>query len=150
MPFPPLQKKSGYLPPGEFIASLEEIETRFGLSSERRKVLMLGLKKAVLNFREAGVKKIWIDGSFISARKEPLDIDGCWEYNEQVDLKKLDRCFVNIDRNDMRFRYGLDFFPSNGVEFSSQKPFPYFFQFSRDDKKKGIIILNIFDEAKYD
>jgi hypothetical protein len=143
MPIPPLQRKTGYLPFGEFVSTLEEIELRFGLSTIKRKELMGGLKKAALNFQKAGIKKIWIDGSFISSRKEPQDIDGCWEYHKNVDLSKLDRCFANVDRNDMKYRYGLDFFPSNGIEFLSQKPFPYFFQFSRDGFKKGIIILNI-------
>jgi len=143
MPIPPLTKKTGHLPFGEFVATLPEIESRFGMSSIRRKELMSGVKKAVLNFQRAGINKIWIDGSFISARKEPQEIDGCWEYHKNVDLTRLDRCFANVDRNDMKFRYGLDFFPSNGIEFLSQKPFPYFFQFSRDGLKKGIIILNI-------
>ena len=148
MPIPSLQKKTGLLPPGEHAATLEEIESRFGESSEKRKELILGLKKAILSFQRAGVKRIWIDGSFISHKKEPQDIDGCWEYHKGVDLSKLDRCFIHGDRNDMKFRYGLDFFPSNGIEFLSQKPFPYFFQFSRDGFQKGILVLNI-SEVKY-
>ncbi|APJ04239.1 hypothetical protein AXG55_10100 [Silvanigrella aquatica] len=62
------------------MAILEQVKFRFGNSNPRREALMIGLKSAIENFRQAGVKRIWIDGSFVTSKFEPNDIDGCWRY----------------------------------------------------------------------
>ena len=56
MGIPKLQK-NGELPPGEHRSSLDEIEKVYGLSGERRKKLMQGLREAITNLEDAGVKK---------------------------------------------------------------------------------------------
>ncbi len=88
MAIPALQE-NGELPPGEHQASLDEIELIYALN-DRRKLLMRGLRDATNNFELSGVKRIWIDGSFITDKEEPNDIDGCWEYKIDVDRDILD------------------------------------------------------------
>jgi hypothetical protein len=132
----------GELPPGEFLATLNEVEERFGLKTRQRKKLMRGLRKAASHLWAAGGGRLWIDGSFITDKAEPDDIDGCWEYIEgQTSLESLDPAFVNGDRDKMRSKYGLDFFLANWIEAGSGQPFPKFFQTSRDGRPKGIIVL---------
>src|SRR5688572_12191635 len=82
--------KFGEFPPGEHETSLSGVRKRFGTSSAQRKELMRGLTEAAENLKAAGVSKIWVNGSFVTSKEEPNDIDGCWEYTDDVDLDKLD------------------------------------------------------------
>ncbi|MBX9837033.1 MAG: hypothetical protein K2X69_01835 [Silvanigrellaceae bacterium] len=134
---------NGELPPGEHIADLEEISIRFGRSNSRREALMAGLSTAIENFKEAGVKRIWIDGSFVTSKFEPNDIDGCWRYDENVNLNALDPVFLQKSRFPMKAKYGLEFFPAAFTEGSTGLPFPRFFQLNRDGDPKGILVVNL-------
>lgn len=138
----PSFNKSGELVAGEHQVTLNEIEKALGLSSERRKNLMRGLRNAVSNLKKAGVKTIWVDGSFVTDKSEPNDIDGCWEYTNSVDHKALDKVFLE-SREKMKKKYGLDFFISNIIEGRSNLPFPKFFQVNREGKAKGILVVKL-------
>ncbi len=70
--------KNGELPPGVHITDIEEIERVLGFK-KHRKALIEGLRKAVENLRRAGVKRIWINGSFVTEKDFPNHIDGCWD-----------------------------------------------------------------------
>lgn len=132
------------LPEGEHVATLDEVDVVYGSSTERRRKLMKGLKSAADNFKNAGIRTIWLDGSFVTGKKEPNDIDGCWEYNNLVDINVLDPIFLG-DRVGMKEKYGLDFFIANIVEAESGLPFPKFFQKNRDGESKGIIVIKLGD-----
>lgn len=141
MSIPALQI-NGELPPGEYYASLDEVEAVYGCSTDRRKLLMQGLREAASNFELSGVRTLWIDGSFITDKEEPNDIDGCWEYMPVVDMKKLDPVFLG-SRKVMKNKYGLDFFIANIIEARSGLPFPKFFQVNRGGDPKGIIVVTL-------
>ena len=57
---------NGELAGGQHLATLDEVEKFFGSSAERRRKLMRGLREAAANLKEAGVKRIWINGSFVT------------------------------------------------------------------------------------
>ncbi len=141
MSIPKLQGNSE-LPAGEHQATLEEVELVYGTSTDRRKALMKGLRDAAFNLETAGVRTIWINGSFVTSKKEPNDIDGCWEYNTSVDIKILDPVFLG-NRAEMKKKYGLDFFIANYIEAGSGLPFPKFFQKNREGEPKGIIVIKL-------
>lgn len=106
----PALNDNGELVEGEHEATLNEVEAVYGLSSARRELLMRDLRKAADNLQQAGVKKIWIDGSFVTGKEEPNDIDGCWEYNDAIDLTVIDPVFLGRDARDKtKAKYGLDF-----------------------------------------
>src|SRR5438093_3300064 len=65
----------GYLPPGIHPATLEEIAARFGQESEVRRVQMESLRWLVDLARRAGVQRIVVNGSFVTDRAEPNDVD---------------------------------------------------------------------------
>ncbi len=65
----------GYLPPGVHPATLEEIEERFGVESELRHVQVQSVRWLVGLAREAGVKRIALNGSFVTDAYEPNDVD---------------------------------------------------------------------------
>ncbi len=133
---------NGELPPGEHQASLDEVETVYGSSTDRRKLLMRGLRDAASNFELSNVRALWINGSFVTDKEEPNDVDGCWEYTPSVDVTKLDPVFLG-PREEMKNKYGLDFFIANIIEAGSGLPFPKFFQVNRDGDPKGIIVVKL-------
>ena len=143
MPIPNLNS-NGELEPGEYVVTLEEIEAQYGQSPLQRQKLMRGLKAAAVKLQAAGVKKLWVDGSFITDKLRPNDIDGCWEYQDGIDISLLIDDFLHRDsRKIVRERYGLDFFIAQVIEAGSGKPFPRFFQTSRNGQAKGILIVQL-------
>ncbi len=141
---PPFNEK-GLLPSGIYPATLEEIRKRFGSANRRRKELFLGLKSALKNLKEAGVIKVYINGSFVTREPEPKDIDGGWVPVELINLDVLDPVFLDFSsgRKRMKEKYGVDFFIANHVEGGSGYPFIDFFQISRDGDPKGIIFIDL-------
>ncbi len=65
----------GYLPAGVHLASLGEIEARFGRGSEVRRAEMQSLRWLVELAQAAGVQRLVINGSFVTDVAEPNDVD---------------------------------------------------------------------------
>jgi hypothetical protein len=100
-----------------------------------------GIEGGAANFSKANVRKLWIDGSFVTNKEHPNDIDGAWETNDQIDLVVLDPVFLG-SRAAMKDQYGLDFFP-DVIEAGSGLPFPVFFRTNRENKPKGILVVRL-------
>ena len=66
---------SGVLPPGINAATLAEIEARFGVQSELRRVQMESVRWMVDLAARAGVQRIVLNGSFVTDIIEPNDVD---------------------------------------------------------------------------
>lgn len=142
MSIPKLQP-NGELPRGEFVTTLKRIAKRYAEKNAKRKRLMQGLKLACVSFKKAGVPRIWVNGSFVTDKAEPADIDGCWEYTKGVDLNKLDPVFLMTSRSAMKEKFGLDFFPAYLYEVETDLPFPRFFQINREGEAKGILVVHL-------
>ena len=123
--------------------SLKEVESVFGSSNDRRKLLMRRLHEAARNFELSGVRTIWVNGSFVTDKEQPNDIDGCWEYTQSVNAETLDTVFLQPSRKAMKEKYGLDFFIANIIEAESGLPFPKFFQVNRNGEAKGILVVKL-------
>jgi hypothetical protein len=65
----------GYLPPGVHPATLEEVDARFGAQSEIRRVQMESVREMVDLAARARVKRIVLNGSFVTDTIEPVDVD---------------------------------------------------------------------------
>ena len=65
----------GYLPPGLHRATLDDINARFGRESELRRVQMESLRWLIELARRAGVLRIVVNGSFVTDKLEPNDVD---------------------------------------------------------------------------
>jgi hypothetical protein len=68
-------RTDGYLPEGLYVASEAEVTFRFGSSSPRRRRLALRLRRWIELARQVGGQRLLIDGSFVTAKEEPNDID---------------------------------------------------------------------------
>jgi hypothetical protein len=77
MPIPPLDE-DGFLPPGIHGCRLEEVGERFSTlgGSERRSRLFAKLQEYVRDVRRTGMAvALVIDGSFVTGKPDPSDID---------------------------------------------------------------------------
>jgi len=65
----------GYLPAGINPATMEEIAARFGQEPELRRVQMESLRWLVHLAKRVGVQRLIVNGSFVTDKWEPNDID---------------------------------------------------------------------------
>ncbi len=137
--------KYGLLPKGVHWASLDEIKDKLSFS-DKRIFLIEGLEKAIKSFKGAGCKAMYIDGSFVTSKDEPGDIDVCYDFIE-MDPTKLDPVLLNFDneRAAQKAKYGCEFFMSHWV---AMEPPPIifldFFQVHKETgRQKGIIGIKL-------
>lgn len=71
----PQSNTHGYLPPGVHAATVDEIAERFGARSELRRVQMESVREMVELAARAGVRRIVLNGSFVTDIIEPNDVD---------------------------------------------------------------------------
>jgi hypothetical protein len=65
----------GYLPAGIHLATVDEVADRFGQDSELRQVQMESLRWLIELAQRAGVLRIVVNGSFVTDKLEPNDVD---------------------------------------------------------------------------
>ena len=71
----PQFRPDGYLPEAVYLASEAEVLFRFGSSTRRRRRLALRLRLWIELARQIGGRRLLIDGSFVTAKDNPNDID---------------------------------------------------------------------------
>jgi predicted nucleotidyltransferase len=96
----------GHLPPGVHPASADEIEERFGIFvvSDRRLRLFAKLKQFMALCRASEiVVKVFLGGSFVSAKSDPNDIDIILVLSSDVDFNTLTAVQATVlDRDALR------------------------------------------------
>lgn len=144
MPIPPFDPESGLLPPGEHAAGWDEIRARFGWNARRRQLLD-GLEDGLVVLGEAGCHRVWINGSFVTAKDEPGDFDCVWSPagvdRTLVEEQAPELLDLSAHREAQKARFGGEFFP-NVVEVASGQEFAAFFQSDRDGTSKGIVVID--------
>ncbi|MCS7467395.1 hypothetical protein NZK35_12140 [Stieleria sp. ICT_E10.1] len=68
-------RDDGYLPNGVHVATEAEVTFRFGASTRQRRRLTIRLRRWLELARIIGAKRFFIDGSFVTSKPEPDDID---------------------------------------------------------------------------
>ncbi len=141
MSLPSFDPETGYLPVGEHAAVWSEVVERFGWNPIRRSLLD-GLFDALSLLGEAGCRRVWLNGSFVTAKDEPGDFDAVWDH-DAVDETVLDPIFFELadGRRAQKGRFGGELFP-NWVNLSSDSLFSDFFQHDRYGRRKGIVVLD--------
>src|SRR3712207_5952574 len=71
----PAFRPDGYLPVGLHAASEADVTFRFGSTSPRRRRLVLRLRRWVQLARQVQARRLLVNGSFVTAKLEPNDID---------------------------------------------------------------------------
>jgi hypothetical protein len=135
----------GLLPPGEHLATWDEISNRFGWNP-RRQSLLAGLSAALIPLRTAGCGRIFLDGSFVTDKELPGDYDAAWDL-AGVDLgllHVLEPVFFNFDnqRAAQKAKYLGEFFPASYPADLAGTLFREFFQRDKNTGgMKGIVVL---------
>jgi len=121
----------------------QEMLDRYGYTPWRRRLLQ-GLLDALRRLRVAGCTRAYIDGSFVTAKERPSDFDACWEA-QGVDFDLVDDRLLTFDKG--RATQKAAFFGELFIADSRADPqgtlFLDFFQTDRDDRRKGIIVIDL-------
>ena len=139
--------RDGRLPAGIHWATWHEIQSRFGFSS-RRKQFLSGLLLALGALSKAGCQRVYIDGSFVTVKREPGDYDACWDI-DGVNVEALDPVFLDFSkgRTAQKRKYFGEFFPAQMPERASGRVFLEFFQTDKETgRSKGIVGVNLQEE----
>lgn len=143
MSIPELDFTTGYLPSGIHEATWEELVQSFG-TSEQRRLLLRGLEKAMDALRDAGCKRLYVDGSFVTSKPIPGDFDGCWEATG-VDGRTLLKAAPSLlvgGREAQKAAFGGELF----IADDGYPTFLEFFQKDRNGTSKGIVAINLTQE----
>lgn len=135
----------GLLPPGVHWAAWEEIQARFRTTGHRRRLLR-GPRRALLELKQAGCERVYLDGSFVTRKTTPGDYDACWDV-AGVDASKLDPLLLQFDWNArvrQKAKYEGEFVISDYMEARSGLVFVEFFQTDRETGDvKGIVAIDL-------
>lgn len=145
---PPFDPATGALPPGSHPATLEQIRKRLGFT-ERRRWLLEGLRCAIEAFWTAGIREIYIDGSFCTEKPDPGDIDGYWVEPDEGVYDRIDPYWIDFELvlvphvKKLKWRmwadHGVEFFIHPAMLARPGIGFPEFFRQDRDGLPRGVI-----------
>lgn len=137
---------AGNLPPGVHEATWDELTARYGTTEHRRK-LLAGLRRALQALRAAGCRRAYVDGSFVTAESDPADFDVCWE-ESNVDPMLLDPVLMDFSnrRRAQKDRFGGELFPATMPAGPGDADFLDYFQHDREtEARKGIVAIDLQD-----
>ena len=132
------------LPPGIHTAGLDEVRTRFATNTHRRS-LFDGVVNAAGRLQAAGCLRIYLDGSYVTAKPQPRDFDACWD-PDGVDESMLDPIFLDFSnrRAAQKSEFKGEFFPASMICTDVGSSFLEFFQIDRFTRaRKGIVAVSL-------
>jgi uncharacterized protein DUF6932 len=121
----------GVLPEGVHICTLEELDKTFGVfrRSDQRPNLMKKLRSYLDEARAAkNAQAVIIDGSYITAKEEPGDIDLLLVLKRETDLaEEMRPAEYNVQsKKVVRKRYGFDIFTAVDGSTAYEKVVSFF------------------------
>ncbi|MFF3102620.1 DUF6932 family protein [Viridibacillus arvi] len=143
-PIPAFLNKN--LPPGIHLTTWEEFKARYGINYKRN-LQLDGLERAIGQFKNAGGTKIFIDGSFVTEKKNPGDYDALYDLDE-INEAKIDERLIDPSysgRETQKRYYQGEFFPmfANATSPIASKYIDFFQKDKRTEKPKGIIRIDL-------
>jgi hypothetical protein len=141
---PPINRTFGTLPSGIHVATWVEVEARFG-DSPKRKTLLGGLKRACLALQIAGVTHLYLDGSFVTGKRNPGDWDACYS-GIGVDGSKMDPVLLDYqnERAAQKAKYFGEVFVAEMAANILGQPYLDFFQTEKNTgRRKGIVCVDL-------
>lgn len=143
MPIPALDVSTGYLPVGTHAATMEEVKERYAKGPKRKKIFR-GLEIVVDRLVTCGVVEVWVDGSFVTSKIRPSDVDIIIEKRSPgVDMAMMNS-YRLLDRPYIKLSKMVDLLVMPGNERDKHGRYitiKEFFETDREDKPKGILQL---------
>jgi hypothetical protein len=89
--------------------------------------MIVGLLAALTNLRDAGCQTAFIDGSFVTSKKRPRDLDGCWDIYG-VDKSLVDPVLLDQSegRRAQKEKYLGELFDANFVSGFGEEILDFF------------------------
>jgi hypothetical protein len=146
---PSLDTTTGNLPAGIHEATSEELASAFATTAWRAE-LLAGLRAALEALRLAGCRRVYIDGSFVTAKEVPGDFDGCWEPHG-VDPDLLDPVLLDFQhpRRAQKEKFRGELFIADWGADPAGTRFLEFFQIDKaTGDPKGIVAIDLVEELK--
>lgn len=109
-------------------------------------MLLDGLLEALRLLKEAGCRRVYVDGSFVTAKEEPADFDACSDA-EGVDFDRVDERLLTFDggRATQKAAFRGELFIADSRADPQGMLFRDFFQRDSDGRPKGIVVINLED-----
>jgi hypothetical protein len=133
----------GYLPPGIHFATWNEIELLFG-KGVRRQILLRNLLSVLRQLHQLGVQQVWIDGSFVTSKMRPADVDVVYLPPPNVNTSNWGP--LSFAQHDILKAASLvDLWPHPSLQRKrsqpGNEPLIQWFQVDRTGNHKGIVSL---------
>jgi hypothetical protein len=141
---PSVDAATGNLPPGVHEATWPELVAAFG-STAWRLELLAGLRRALEALQLAGCQRAYVNGSFVTAKADPGDFDGCWEA-AGVDPGLLDPVLLDFrhPRTAQKRKFRGELFIANSPATPAGTRFLEFFQQDKTTGDvKGIVAIDL-------
>ncbi|WP_293887149.1 MULTISPECIES: DUF6932 family protein [unclassified Sphingobacterium] len=146
-------EETGLIVPGEHKLTIEKFEEIFVYNDQRSQIFE-GFQRLLEVFKKIACSHLYADGSFVTQKPHPSDIDVCWHMDENNKDKQLfallnicpQLLFLNekANREFIQQQFCADVFPANTIEGQSGLMFKDFFQKDKNTGiQKGIIIIDI-------
>ena len=92
----------------------------------------------------AGCVRVYVDGSFVTAKEVPADFDACWDA-EGVDFDLIDDRLLNFNRGrtSQKAAFLGELFIADGRAEPQGALFREFFKTDRDGRRKGIVVIDL-------
>jgi hypothetical protein len=142
----PIFEGSGNLSVGIHEATWEQLAARYGTTPHRQS-LLARLKRARDSMRDAGCRRAYVDGSFVTAKGDPADFDVCWE-ESNVDPLLLDPVLMDFSeqRRAQKERFGGELFQATMPAAHDHADFLDYLQHARaTNAPKGIVAIDLKD-----
>jgi len=146
----PPHDDNGNLPPGEHPASIAEVVERFRgavILSRGKKIESI---KELFNFVQEFAVRLYIDGSFVTTRLSPNDVDVMVVVPEDFDFESYEGKHLLRMRRNMKLNH-LDIWPYAENRHSdkiSELLDVWTHDFDNDNVEKGIIRVEIADDQE--
>lgn len=104
--------------------------------------MLTGLREGLELLSLCHCERVYVDGSFVTAKETPGDFDACWSLTG-IDEDLLDPIILDFanSRANQKARFSGEFFPAEFPAHPSGIRYLEFFQRDRDGMPKGIIML---------
>jgi hypothetical protein len=135
--------ESGNLPAGEYECTWKELEASFG-TSFKRKSLLQELHYVVNNLTSFGVETLYIDGSFVTSKDRPRDVEVVYMVPKGADNSQWG-LFSPVQHDLLKRMRHIDLWPypsPQRIRFRDMTILEFFSQ-DRDGSAKGIVLLNL-------
>jgi predicted nucleotidyltransferase len=133
-----------YLPPGDHVATWDDVVERFCVN-EKRQSFCRRLRAFLVRAKHCGFVKVYLFGSFISAKDDPGDVDLLWVHRRNLDYDTLrGECRELVDYSGMKEREKWDMFCCSDDEVTID----YFMCAWHTDKspakkQRGVIVIQL-------